>query len=82
MMFSPIIKYVVMLSYWIVTIVALNLGLIPVLGYNVLENILGKMGLESIFMPIHYVVGVAGLVALWMLLMGHKCCCDKCRCGE
>lgn len=75
MMHSPIAKYVVMFSYWLVTIVALNLGLLPILGYNALQMLLDKVGLGMIFVPIHYVVGLAGLISLWMLVMGHKCHC-------
>lgn len=81
MMHSPMIKLFVKLCYWIVTIAALNLGLLPVLGYNVLEVTLQKVGLEMAFVPFHYVVGVAALVSLWMLVMGCcKCHDEKCHC--
>lgn len=79
MMKSPMIKWTFMISYWIVTIAALNLGLVPVLGYNALEKVLTKMNLGSLFMPIHYVVGIAALISLFSLLMwkSHSCHCNE-----
>jgi uncharacterized membrane protein YuzA (DUF378 family) len=79
MMHSPIVKWVTVISFWITTIVALNLALVPMLGYNRLEKVLAKISLESLFMPIHYLVGIAGLICLFSLV-AHKCC--SCHCNE
>lgn len=73
---SPVVKIVFMLSYWIVTIVALNLGLVPLLAYNLLEVLLAKVGMSFLFMPIHYVVGVAGIISLLGLLSWKDCHCE------
>lgn len=78
MMKSPVMKLVFMVSYWIVTVVALNLGLVPLLKYNPLEKVLGTIGMESLFMPIHYVVGIAGIISLLGLLSWNS----SCRCNE
>lgn len=77
MMKSPLMKMLVNVSLWLLAIVALNLGLVPVLGYNLLEAILQKIGLGSLFMPIHYLVGIAGLVALYALLTWKNCHCGE-----
>lgn len=78
MMKSPLVKYVFLVSYWIITIVALNLGLVPVLKYNPLQMVLEKIGMGNLFMPIHYVVGLAGIVGLIGLLrMKGNCHCQE-----
>jgi uncharacterized membrane protein YuzA (DUF378 family) len=71
-------KLVFLVSYWIVTIVALNLGLVPLLGYNPLQMVLEKVGMGALFMPIHYVVGIAGIISL-LGLLGMK---EHCHCQE
>lgn len=73
---SPLMKLVFMISYWVITIVALNLGLVPLLGYNPLQMVLEKIGMGALFMPIHYVVGIAGIISLLGLLAfkGHSHC--------
>lgn len=77
MMKSPLMKYMFLVSYWIVTIVALNLGLVPLLKYNPLQMVLEKIGMGALFMPIHYVVGVAGIITLLGLLgMKGNCHCE------
>ncbi len=76
MMKSPLMRLIVTISYWIVTIVSINLGLVPLLTYNPLQMVLEKIGMGSLFMPIHYVVGVAGIIALLGLLT------TECHCGE
>jgi uncharacterized membrane protein YuzA (DUF378 family) len=77
MMKSPLVKFVFLISYWIVTIVALNLGLIPLLSYNPLQMVLGKIGMDALFMPIHYVVGIAGVISLIGLLGMKDCQCKE-----
>ena len=78
MMKSPLMKFVFMISYWIVTIVALNLGLVPLLHYNPLQMVLEKIGMGALFMPIHYIVGIAGIISLIGLLSWK----DSCHCHE
>lgn len=77
MMKSPIVKFVFIVSYWIVTIVALNLGLVPVLHYNALQMVLEKISLGGWFMPIHYIVGLAGIISLVGLLGWKDCHCHE-----
>ena len=77
MMKMPYMKFVFMISVWIVTIVALNLGLVPVLSYNPLQMVLEKIGMGALFMPIHYVVGVAGIICLLGLLSWKDCRCQE-----
>jgi uncharacterized membrane protein YuzA (DUF378 family) len=74
MMRLPFMRLIVTIANWIVTVVALNLGLVPVLGYNPLQATLEKIHMGNLFMPIHYVVGVAGIIALLGLLMGEDHC--------
>jgi uncharacterized membrane protein YuzA (DUF378 family) len=76
MMKSPLMEYVFLVSYWIVTIVALNLGLVPLLKYNPLQMVLEKVGMGALFLPIHYVVGIAGIISLLGLLGLHRCHCQ------
>lgn len=78
MMKSPLMRLVFMLSYWIVTIAALNLGLVPLLHYNPLQMIFEKIGIGGLFMPIHYLVGIAGIISLISLLSWK----DICHCHE
>lgn len=77
MMTSPIMKWAKIISFWIVTIVAINLGLLPILQYNPLEKVLGMIGLGGLFMPIHYIVGIAGIICLLSLVMWKHCHCDE-----
>jgi len=69
MMKSPAIKVVYLVSLWIAVIACLDLGAIALLGYRPIEIILGKIGLGALFMPLHYVVGLAGIIILISLLM-------------
>jgi len=80
MMKSPAMKLIAYISMWITTIVSINLGLLPILKYNFLEMLLNRLGIGMLFMPVHYVVGVAGIICLLALLMeGMKGCCV---CGD
>lgn len=75
-MFSPL-KILSLLSYWILTIVGLNLGLVPLLHYNPLQMVLEKINMGYAFMPIHYVVGIAAIIALLnLLIMPETCRCE------
>jgi len=71
---SPLMKMLVTISYWIVTIVSINLGLVPLLHYNPLQMVLEKIGMGGLFMPIHYIVGIAGILALIGLLSAEYHC--------
>ena len=72
---SPI-TLIILISHWILTIVGLNLGCIPLLHYNPLQMVLEKINMGYAFMPIHYVVGGAAIISLINLLAMH----DSCRC--
>ncbi len=62
----------------ITVIASLNLGLVPLMHYNPLQEVLGKIGLESLFMPAHYIIGIAGLIVLFMMIAfaGRCHCCQ------
>jgi sterol desaturase/sphingolipid hydroxylase (fatty acid hydroxylase superfamily) len=78
---SPIVKLVYVLSLWIAVVACLDLGAFAIWRYRPLEKLLETFKLQMLFMPLHYVVGVAGLIILIGLLMykggmGHFYCGD------
>lgn len=75
---SPMVKYVFFVSYWIVTIAALNIGLTPFLTYDPMARVLDKIGMGMMVVPLQYIVGVAAIISL-LGLLGMK---DHCHCQE
>jgi uncharacterized membrane protein YuzA (DUF378 family) len=77
---SPICKVVGFASWIITAIVAVSIGLTPLLGYNFLASFIA--GYPKLIMPAYYIVGIAGA---WSLVMFFKmvsmggCCSDNCH---
>ena len=69
MMKSPMMRLLFVISSWLCAIAALHLGLIGLLGRNLVEEMLMKMNLGMLFVPLHYVFGIAGVICIIMLLM-------------
>lgn len=69
MMKSPPVKVIYLVSLWIAVLACLDLGAIPFLKDRPLETILNKIGLGALFTPLHYLVGLAGIILLIGLLM-------------
>lgn len=76
---SPMVKYVFFVSYWIVTIAALNIGLTPLLTYDPMARVLDKIGMGMMVVPLQYIVGVAAVISLLGLLgmKGGNCHCQE-----
>ncbi len=68
MMKSPLMRFLFVISAWLCTIAALHLGLIGLLGRNLVEELLVKINLGSLFIPLHYVFGIAGIFCLFYLI--------------
>jgi len=81
MMKSPLVKLVYVLSLWLAVVACLDLGALALLGYRPLQKVLEMVKLEMLYMPIHYVVGVAGIIILLGLLM-HKGGMGSCHCCD
>ena len=78
MMKSPLMQYIFLISYWIVTLAALNLGITAVLSYDPMAKILDKLNMSMLMMPLHYIIGVAAVITL-LALLGMK---GHCHCQE
>jgi len=66
---SPLMKLVFVVSAWLCGIAALHLGLIGLLGRNIVEELLVKINMGWFFVPLHYVFGLAGIFFIIYLLM-------------
>jgi len=75
---SPLMRTVGMLSWVITALASIHVGLCP-LGYNLFKTEMMRMSFPALIAPLHYLVGLAGLVSLLMLCMAWT---QKCSCGE
>jgi len=69
MMKTPLMRLLFVISAWLCTIAALHLGLIGFLRRNLVEELLIRMNMGWLFIPLHYVFGIAGVLCLIYLLM-------------
>jgi len=69
MMKSPLMRLLFVISAWLCTIAALHLGLIGLMGRNLVEELLVKINMHWFFLPLHYIFGIAGVLCLIYLLM-------------
>lgn len=70
MMKSPMMRLLYVISSWLCAIAALHLGLIGLLGgRNFVEEMLTKMNLGMLFIPLYYIFGIAGVICVVILLM-------------
>ncbi len=64
---------------WVITALgAIHLGLIG-LGYDIFALTIFQTTLHGWIIPIHYVIGVAGLLSLYMYFTAMMC--KHCTCG-
>jgi len=71
---SPLMKSVCTAAWLITALSAINVGLCP-LGFNLFKTQMLMMQFPALVNPLHYLVGLAGLVSLYALVMEcmHKC---------
>lgn len=77
-MMSTLYKFVGFIAWLITALASINVGLMP-FGYDFFASNLMMDRFLSLNVPLHYVVGVAGLICLVMFVQtvtGH------CHCGN
>ena len=77
------IKAIVGMSAWLLcSLAAIHMGLIA-MGYNIFMTNFMQMNMQSLIVPIHYLVGIAGIVSLGMFVMACMggCGCNGGSCG-
>ena len=76
MMKSSIMRLLFVISTWLCTVAALHLGLIGLMGRNIVEELLIKVNMHMLFLPLHYIFGIAGVFCLVYLLTDTMNSCD------
>ncbi len=75
---NPLMKWVLMLSWLISALAAINVGLCP-FGFDFFKTEFVFMNLSNFVAPMHYIILIAGLISLGLFVMscmGH-CGCKK-----
>ena len=51
-------------SAWLCAIAAIHLGIIGLLGRDMVQELLMRLNLGMLYVPLHYVFGIAGIIVL------------------
>ncbi len=85
MMKSPLMKAVGKSAWLIAALAAVHVGLCP-MGINLWHSEFMMTNLKPLVVPIHYVIGIAGVISLIMFVMAcmgcPKCGSGKCTCHK
>lgn len=83
---SPVMKIVIMTSWLVTALAAINVGLAPVAHFNVFATDFMQNNMAGLIIPLHYLIGICGVISLASFIMafahgGHKHG-EDCKCGS
>lgn len=76
---SPVMRILTQASWIITALASINIGLRP-FGFNIFDTDFFRNNLMNIVVPIHYLIGLAGIISLAAFVLmcsGHS---DECNC--
>jgi uncharacterized membrane protein YuzA (DUF378 family) len=81
---SPVVKIIGLAAWLITALVAINVGLAP-FNFNFFATDFFQNNLMRFYVPILYLIGIAGIISLAMFIMActshcYKCGSKKCTC--